>query len=372
MSNPTQQWTKQELALLEQTIGLTHQQSLEFFREQGYTNRGFDAIKKKRTKLGISDDRKWTTEEIKTLEDNYMEFTDQELVNQFFPDRKFNQIAAKRAKLGLLKESQWTSEEIGLLKTEYHKGIEHCISLFPQYTKGSIKWLGRTLGLSVDVSELRSIYTYNKSYFADPNPKNCYVAGFIAADGSLRSSSKSLAIVLHLKDKCILENFKQFFEYTGQVIDGERIDKRTGEKRLTTTLCISCGDQWYTDLEHHFNIVPNKTKILKAPNLSCMDHKIAYAAGYIDGDGSIFWSGGKFYLSFLGTESVVRFIKEVFDEIVPIPDNGKGRGSLINMEGKYSFPLYKYTLSGKRAIAICQYIKQYDLPLLERKWSKVL
>lgn len=371
MSNPSQQWSEQELALLQETIGLTHQQSTELFHQRGYTNRGFDAVKKKRTQLGFSNDNKWSAKEVKILEDNYQTMTDQEMVDKFFPSRKFSSVAAKRLKLGLMKASQWTPEDIEIVKQNYPTSVQSCVDLLPQYDRRAIKWLAGSLGLRTDLSKINRKYTHNNEYFTNLTVENCYVGGFIAADGSLRSRGKILSIILHQQDKIILERFKQFFDYTGNIVDAERIDRRTNSTRSTTTLCVNGVGQWYTDLAKHFNIVPNKTKILTAPNLSSMNHKIAYAAGYIDGDGSIFWSGGKFYLSFLGTESVVRFIKEVFDEIVPIPENGKGRGSLVDLRGNYSFHLHKYTLSGVRAIAICQYIKQYPLPFLERKWSKV-
>lgn len=374
MSNPSQHWSEQELTLLQETVGLTHQQSTELFHKRGYTNRGFDAVKKKRTQLGFSNDNKWSAEEIKVLENNYQTMTDQEIVDVFFPHRKFNQIAAKRLKLGLLKEAQWTPEDIEIVKQNYPNSVQSCVDLLPQYDRRAIKWLAGSLGLRTDLSKINRKYTHNNDYFTNLTMENCYVAGFIAADGSLRSRGKVLSIILHQQDRIILERFKQYFNYTGEVVDSIRQEKRKdGSTRegLKTTLVINGVGQWYTDLAKHFNIVPNKTKILQAPNLSSMDHKIAFVAGYTDGDGSIYTSGGKFYYSVLGTESVVKFIKKVFDTIVPIPENGKGRGSLVDLRGKYSFHLHKYTLSGKRAIAICQYIKQYPLPFLERKWSKV-
>ena len=374
MSNPSQQWSQEELTLLEETVGLTHQQSVELFHQRGYTNRGFDAVKKKRTQFGFSNDNKWSAEEIKVLEDNYQTMTDQEIVDAFFPHRKFNQVAAKRAKLGLMKETQWVEADIEIVKQNYYEGVPHCMALLPQYNRSAIKWLANSLGLRVNPSTIGRKYTHNNAYFTELTMENCYVAGFIAADGSLRSRGKVLSIILHQQDKVILERFKQFFDYTGEIVDAHRIDTRTNSSRSTTTLVVNGVGQWYTDLGRHFNITPAKTKTLQAPNLSSMDHKIAFIAGYIDGDGCIMWSGGKFYLDILGTESVITFIKEVFDTIVPIPENGIGRGSMLDLSkynNRYSFPLYKYRISGKRAIAICQYIKQYPLPFLERKWSKV-
>jgi len=370
-------WSDEEINLLETTIGLTNDQALQVLIDNGFTDKNIHGVKRKRAKMGITNNNKWSDSDIETLKANYENMSDEELATTFFPYRLAHGVAAKRLKLGLLKEAQWTPEEIEILKTEYHKGIEHCMTLFPQYSKGSIKWLGRTLNLSVNTRELRRKYDYKRDYFAEPTLENCYVAGFIAADGSLHCSKETLTIQLHQQDKVVLERFKQFFGYTGQIFDKTRQEKKEDgsiREGLKSTLAVYGVLPWYEDLAHHFNITPAKTKTLQAPNLFSMDHKIGFIAGYIDGDGCIMWSGGKFYLDILGTESIIHFIKEVFDSIVPIPENGKGRGSMIDLSkynNRYSFPLHKYRISGKRAIAICQYIKQYPLPLLERKWSKV-
>lgn len=365
-------WSDTEIALLEKTVGLTNDQSLQVLIDNGFIDKNIHGVKRKRANMGIANDNKWSDADVEILKQNYQTMTDQEIVDSFFPHRKFNQIAAKRLKLGLMKSTQWAEADIEIVKQNYYKGVPHCMALLPQYDREAIKWLANSLGLRVNPSTIGRKYTHNNEYFTDLTMENCYVAGFIAADGSLRSRGKVLSIILHPKDREILENFKQYFQYTGSVVDGER--KNKDKVQLTTTLVINGVGQWYEDLEKHFNITPAKTKTLQAPNLSSMDHKIAFTAGYIDGDGCIMWSGGKFYLDILGTESVISFIKELFDNIVPIPENGIGRGSMLDLSknnNRYSFPLHKYRISGKRAIAICQYIKQYNLPFLERKWSKV-
>jgi hypothetical protein len=367
-------WSDAEIALLEKTVGLTNDQSLQILVNNGFTDKNISGVKRKRSKMGITNNNKWSAEDIALLEQNYQNMTDEELAATFFPNRHWHGVAARRLKLGLTKTTQWKPEDIEIVKQNYYKGVPHCMDLLPQYDREAIKWLANSLGLYVNPTTIGRKYFHNDNYFTELTMENCYVAGFIAADGSLRSRGKVLSIILHQQDKVILERFKQFFDYTGNIVDAERIDKRTNTVRKNSTLVVNGVHQWYTDLAKHFNITPAKTKTLQAPNLSSMDHKIAFIAGYIDGDGCIMWSGGKFYLDILGTESVITFIKEVFDTIVPIPENGIGRGSMLDLSkynNRYSFSLNKYRISGKRAIAICQYIKQYDLPFLERKWSKV-
>ena len=363
-------WSDAEITLLESTVGLTNDQSLQVLIDNGFTDKNIHGVKRKRAKMGITNNNKWSDADIALLEQNYQTMTDEELAATFFPNRDWRGVAGKRLKLGLTKATQWTPEDIEIVKQNYYEGVPHCMLLLPQYDRKAIKWLANSLGLRVNPTTIGRKHTHNNRYFTDLTMENCYVAGFIAADGSLRSKQSTLSIILHQQDRIVLERFKGFFQYTGNIADYTR-KSASGKVQCSSNLVVNGVHQWYTDLAKHFNITPAKTKTLQAPNLSSMDHKIAFAAGYIDGDGSIFESDGTLYLSMLGTESVIKFIKEVFDEIVPIPDNGKGRGSLVNMEGKYSFPLHKYTLSGVRAVAICQYIKQYPLPFLERKWSKV-
>ena len=106
-----------------------------------------------------------------------------------------------------------------------------------------------------------------------------------------------------------------------------------------------------------------------------MQHKLAYIAGYTDGDGSIFRAGVYNYINYsvVGNLSLMQFIKQTFDELIPPPVEGrKGQGCLMTLDQeKYSYPISRYILVGKRAIAILQEIKKLDLPFLKRKWDKI-
>ncbi len=123
--------------------------------------------------------------------------------------------------------------------------------------------------------------THNTLFFREPNLENAYWAGFIAADGNLclkEQKYKMLQIVLHNKDVEILEQFKEQTKSTNNI----HFLKTKEHARLGIR-----ATEWFDDLGKYWNITPNKTHTLQPPNLTNLEHQLAYIIGLIDGDGSI-------------------------------------------------------------------------------------
>jgi hypothetical protein len=59
--------------------------------------------------------------------------------------------------------------------------------------------------------------TKNENYFKTWSTEMAYFLGFICADGHLATHRNMLSIQLHTKDKYILENFKNFLKYDGNI-----------------------------------------------------------------------------------------------------------------------------------------------------------
>ena len=59
--------------------------------------------------------------------------------------------------------------------------------------------------------------TKNEKYFKTWSIEMAYFLGFICADGHLATHRNMLSIQLHTKDKYILENFKKFLNYDGNI-----------------------------------------------------------------------------------------------------------------------------------------------------------
>jgi intein-encoded DNA endonuclease-like protein len=140
------------------------------------------------------------------------------------------------------------------------------------------------------------LYTCNDNIFQGNNEVSFYLAGFIAADGSLREQkySKVLKISISLKDKDHLETIQQLFdnnsplkEYKALPQNGKICNNNAKHKEYIYVEMTITSSQIFTDLQR-FNIVPNKTHTYELPDW-LMNHKLAnhFIRGYIDGDGSI-------------------------------------------------------------------------------------
>ena len=202
----------------------------------------------------------------------------------------------------------------------------------------------------------------NDEYFQNYTLENCYYAGFIAADGNIDSTQTKLTIGLSAKDKEWLETFTQKCKSDATVREFTIKDKYSGSSITITSkpMCESLRD--------NFNITPHKSLTLLPPPLSDNTLKDAFIVGLIDGDGSIGFASNKnkrdrFYISFLGTEEVVSFVKKRFEEIL-----GSSVSNLHNR--KKGVNSYSIAISDAKARKIFLYYYFINVPKLERKWSK--
>jgi len=198
---------------------------------------------------------------------------------------------------------------------------------------GSMQKISDKLGVSIDSvykymklhqiqyeQHYTGIYDCNHDLFSEENEKAFYLAGFIAADGSLqkRKYSKILKICLSIKDKDHLINIRNWMESNNPikeyVVKPSKKVKRAG---LCAELQI-VSHQIYDDLSN-FNIVPRKSLIYSLPDY-LLDHKLInhFLRGVFDGDGCITNCGlgeGRNVLqkhfNILGTEKFMQQYQEV-------------------------------------------------------------
>jgi hypothetical protein len=159
------------------------------------------------------------------------------------------------------------------------------------------------------------IYTCNENFFSYDTPESFYIAGFIAADGSLqqRQYSKILKICLSDKDLAHLEKIKL-------ALDSDHIikiyDVKPSKLVITTHKCAELSitsNQIYDDLQR-FNIMPNKTFTYNMPewliNHSMVHH---FMRGYFDGDGTISTSSKQGGFNILGTKSFLAQYRTILE-----------------------------------------------------------
>jgi intein/homing endonuclease len=192
---------------------------------------------------------------------------------------------------------------------------------------GSMQKIANKLEVSVD-----SIYKYFKYYNISYNKNNSriyncddhlfknnteesfYLAGFIAADGSLqdRKYSKILKISLSSLDSEHLEKIKKILKSNNPIkIYKVKSNKLINKEASSAELQI-VSNVIFDDLKK-FNIVPNKTKIYSMPDW-LLNHPLLnhFLRGYFDGDGCVSYCGlGKkrnikqLHFNILGTEKFI-------------------------------------------------------------------
>lgn len=125
-------------------------------------------------------------------------------------------------------------------------------------------------------------YILNESFFKKYNLNNSYWAGFIAADGNI--TKNCLSIELSKIDKEHLKKIKTDICFNGKLYSRNRIKNNKIYKYNSIHIH---SKQVVDDLKNNFNIISNKSLIIKPPKIKNKKLICNYIRGYFDGDGSI-------------------------------------------------------------------------------------
>lgn len=311
----------------------------------------------------------WTKEEISILRENFK--NGKEVCYRLLPNRTKHSITYKISNLKLSNgHNLWSEEEDEILIKLYPFGIKKCLPFLPRRTVAAIHSRVRELFIIGDSGTGNRKYNCNHEYFFIPNIENCYWAGFIAADGSIRQDNKTLAIKISETDLCILDKFKTIINFDGPIskeketssYDIKRNKIYTGQPSINIRIS---SKKICHDLYKNFNITTKKTLTLRPPNINDLDLCLAYIVGIIDGDGCINFQRNKKswhpFFQFYGTESIIRWAKEKL--LIALPELKVN----IRQVGK----VFEIRTSGKQAIAIINKLQQIPIPWrLPRKWDK--
>jgi hypothetical protein len=258
----------------------------------------------------------------------------------------------------------WTKEEEDKLKSlvETSKYSFKDIGLFMKRSGQSCQDHSCLMGLKS--SFVRRKYSVNHSFWKIPNLLNSYYAGFSAADASIKGPVNTYRLEIQKSDEPWLENFKRDIEFNGPIATYDR-----RETRNSITSCIHVTSrQWIEDLELNFSVIPNKTHRLQPPRLDNLDLIMSWFIGYTDGDGCIFHNKannqiGLNYVS--SSESIIKYVNSIVD------DNFKG--CLTKKDNNYKknkiWQCWGYRVSGIKAAVIINYLSQFPVPKLARKWQ---
>jgi len=164
-------------------------------------------------------------------------------------------------------------------------------------------------------------YDIDSSFFTKNTEATYYVAGFIAADGTLSSMEKRYSIEIALKAKDInqLEKIKTLVKSTAPIT---KYNIKLENNLHGVCRFVMNSKKMYNDLLR-FNIVPSKTLTYKFPILdnNLVQH---FMRGYFDGDGSWSKNANLDRISFrlLGTKDFLEeYLKILQNNVSGIIDN---------------------------------------------------
>ena len=166
-----------------------------------------------------------------------------------------------------------------------------------------------------------------------------YILGFIAADGNVAKKENAISIQLHKKDAEILEKIKELTD-SNRPLDFYK----TSQGRDSVKFQVWSAE-WKRDLAV-YNIVPNKSLILKPPTFLNEKYYKDYIRGYFDGDGSI-WTRkdhlNQCYWDIVGaSKEIIVWIREVLANQFGIVNN-----KILTDHLDTGVIMYKITYVGK-------------------------
>jgi hypothetical protein len=267
---------------------------------------------------------------------------------------------------------QWTKRDLHILKTQYGKiKIEQLELLLSNHKRQAIQKKAQVIGIKGNQTVAQRLYDRDDNFFDKPSVRNCYWAGFIAADGCVGQKDNNIKLCISAKDKEIIENFKTHTQYTGPL--SSYVIAKTGYRYVAIN--INGMDKWIKNLSKFWNIIPNKSLVLQPPNLHKKSHICAYIIGYFDGDGSAFFTKQSFFknrfnMTFCGTLDMCKWIQKQIYLFLPklkqwaIPKIHYNGHSKVNYEIRWT---------GPAAQMIHKYLNNVvNIPWkLKRKWEKI-
>lgn len=314
---------------------------------------------------------KWSEAEIDYLLNNYLSATKEE-IEKNIPNRNWNAITqTARKRFGLSKRNKrWSkAEEEFLVQNYYNLDQESLLEYFSITNRSwdAIKLHARVLNLNRSAD----IYRESKlSILLDNSLISNYWIGFILADGHISDN-----IRLHINLSKVDENhLKKFADYikcynvynfsinTGYKLDAEYCKLSAQNKEIIPKLC------------EIYQIQSNKTENppeFKKYTLS-NEQLLSLIIGFIDGDGNIQKLQNRKYcnLRIKNHISWINNLKFIENKVYEIFPTAKNSDSLTkeNNEGYASLIISNYQIIKQ----IKQFALDNQLPILERKWDKVI
>lgn len=269
----------------------------------------------------------------------------------------------------------WTTEEDSLL-TELVKvnklSYREMSSKFEGRSGVSLLKRAQRLGLDRN-GFVFCKHSHNKTFFQIPNPINCYVAGYIAADGHISESGTTsyIALALSIRDEKQIELFAKLMSFTGTPLLQPRKHWDWGNFSDVKILKICSAYELIADLKRNFGLTQKKTYRIPAPCLDTEELKLCYLAGLLDGDGCVHISNTDL-LTISYTSCSLLIVEWVMNFTKSLQLKGIRSKKFSKISYHKNTRSYRFSIAGAKAVDLIermQQLKAKGIPILDRKWD---
>jgi hypothetical protein len=205
-------------------------------------------------------------------------------------------------------------------------------------------------------------YTHNADFFSTYTPESAYWAGFIMADGYVRTNRHMLGIHLNEEDKNHLHTFLHTINSTNNLVHDVH----------TNAWCVQLySKQIKQDLSTQFNIVARKSLIATFPSQIPKEYYNHFIRGVMDGDGSITYTTMP-TLSFVGARTLITPIVNIISNAVALTMHKQKLKPVISTPNKNKNWFTSVAFYGKNANNVLDWLYQESTTntRLARKYEK--
>ena len=187
-------------------------------------------------------------------------------------------------------------------------------------------------------------------------PEKAYFLGLLLADGAVtkdKDRADQISLELQEEDIEILRTFKKQISSDVEV----RKSERPGRK-ITCKFAVR-SDKMSEDLEK-FNIIPNKTYLVD-DLIPPANFIVDFIRGFVDGDGSIYYSKDKWHLSLTGhSQKMLQDFQKIINKMI-----GKEKSQKLTFFNN----VYKVTWNNEDAIKIAKilYVDNNNIALARKR-----
>lgn len=204
-------------------------------------------------------------------------------------------------------------------------------------------------------------YTHDRNFFDEYNEISSYWAGFILADGYIKSNRHMIGIHLQQSDQPHLQKFLNAIQSTNVLIPDIH----------SNAICVQLySKELKQQLTEKYLIVPQKSKITTFPLELPPEYHHHFIRGIFDGDGCITISSCP-SMSLVGTFSLLTSVNNIIEQQTDLLLNNGHTKSAICIPNKNKPWFASISYSGKNAKKVLTWIYHKSSPetRLDRKYN---